>query len=513
MNHNNFFKEATIRICSSLNLEKAMQSTLEYIGRYMPADSLLIALIKPHMGVSRTLVQTGPDGWPKRLGTVPLPGPIMDRLIREWETEPKCGILNDPLQEEPDLQELHHLFWPDEVSLLHTDLVLESRKIAILMLAARGKYRYREEHAKMINSLNEPFCIAIANALQYEEAVRLKEMLEDDKKYLQSELRTMSAEKIVGADFGLKQAVRLVRQVAPLESPVLLLGETGTGKELMANAVHAASVRNDKPFIKVNCGGLPESLVDSELFGHEKGAFTGAIARTRGRFERANGGTIFLDEIGELPLSVQAKLLRVLQHQEIERIGGSETIAVDVRVISATHRNLELMVEKGKFREDLWYRLNVFPIMIPPLRQRPEDIPSLLDYLVSRKCREMKITRKVLFAPGIMENLREYHWPGNVRELQNLVERTLIQAQAAKPDSENLLLNMNPGEGAAPSRQPWEHSEDQGVLPFEEMAKQHINKALRVSEGKITGPGGAAEKLKLNPSTLRGKMRKLNIHS
>lgn len=511
MNQNVFFREATMRICGSLNLEIAMKNTLQYIKGYIPADAMLIGLFRPDLGVARTIVNIGPENWPKILGTMSMPVEVISRLVDDWKSGSKFSIINDLRKEDPAIQELIRMYWPEDVSLLRTDLVLESKRIGIMVLGVKGKNQYSEDHARIMSALNEPFSIALANALQYEEVVRLKEMLEDDNKYLHKELRTMSAEKIVGADFGLKQVLRLVRQVAPLESPVLLLGETGTGKELMANAIHAASLRNDKPFIKVNCGGLPESLVDSELFGHEKGAFTGAIARTRGRFERANGGTIFLDEIGELPLNVQAKLLRVLQHQEIERIGGSETISVDVRVVSATHRNLELMVEKGKFREDLWYRLNVFPIMIPPLRQRPQDIPSLLDYLVLRKCREMKITRKVLFAPGVMENLRSYHWPGNVRELQNLVERTLIQAQAANPDSENLLLNMNPGEGIKISAQTWVNSHDQDILSFEEAVKEHIRKAIKLSKGKITGPGGAAEKLNLNPSTLRGKMRKLNI--
>jgi transcriptional regulator with GAF, ATPase, and Fis domain len=511
MDLNIFFREATMRICSSLNLEKAMQSTLEYVGRYMPADSLLIGLINPYLGVSRNLVHIGPDDWPKRLGTVPLPRSIINRLIREWETEPKCGILNDPLQEEPDLHELHHLFWPDEVSLLHTDLALESKKIAILMLAARGKHKYTEEHVRMIISLNEPFCIAMANALQYEEAVRLKEMLEDDKKYLQSELRSVSGDRIIGADFGLKQVMRLVRQVAPQESPVLLLGETGTGKELLANALHSASSRSSGPFIKVNCGGLPESLVDSELFGHEKGAFTGAISQNRGRFERAHGGTIFLDEIGELPLNVQTRLLRVLQHREIERVGGNKTIPVDVRIISATHQNLELMVGRGRFREDLWYRLNVFPIMIPPLRQRPQDMPALLDHIISRKCRDLKITNKIRVQPGTVERLRNHHWPGNVRELENLVERTLIQARAANPESDVLTISLDPG-AKQDLRMGPVHAGKEPFASFDEAASLHIRKALDLTDGKITGQGGAAETLMLNPSTLRGKMRKLGIN-
>jgi transcriptional regulator with GAF, ATPase, and Fis domain len=288
----------------------------------------------------------------------------------------------------------------------------------------------------------------------------------------------------------------------------LLLGETGTGKELLANAVHASSPRREGPFVKVNCGGLPESLLDSELFGHEKGAFTGAISRKRGRFERAHGGTIFLDEIGELPHEAQVKLLRVLQHREIERVGGAETLPVDVRIISATHRNLEKMVAQGAFREDLWFRLNVFPVMIPPLRQRPQDIAPLVDYLITRKRREMKIAKKVYVPAGTLEKMKSYHWPGNVRELQNQVERSLIMAQASS--SQELSLDLNPA-GAPISKAGPMATDSQAVLPFDQAVTRIILEALEKSNGKVIGAGGAAELLQLHPSTLRGKMRKLDI--
>ena len=222
-------------------------------------------------------------------------------------------------------------------------------------------------------------------------------MLADDNRYLYDELRSVSGDEIIGSDFGLKTVMEMVRQVAPLDSPVLLLGETGTGKEVIANAIHYSSPRKDGPFIKVNCGAIPETLLDSELFGHEKGAFTGAISQKRGRFERADKGTIFLDEIGELPLQAQVRLLSVLQTREIERVGGTSPIPVDIRIISATHRDLEEMIASRRFREDLWFRLNVFPITIPPLRQRREDIPALLHHLMERKSRELSSRRDLCF--------------------------------------------------------------------------------------------------------------------
>jgi len=210
-----------------------------------------------------------------------------------------------------------------------------------------------------------------------------------------------------------------------------LLGETGTGKEVFANAIHYSSPRKNGPFIKVNCGAIPETLLDSELFGHEKGAFTGAVSQKRGRFERANKGTIFLDEIGELPAPAQVRLLRVLQTKEIERVGGATSIPVDVRIISATNRNLQEMIASGRFREDLWFRLNVFPIMIPPLRQRREDIPALVHHLIERKSKELKLTGRPVLAPGAIDRLMAHEWPGNVRELENMIERSLIQHRGA----------------------------------------------------------------------------------
>jgi hydrogenase-4 transcriptional activator len=288
---------------------------------------------------------------------------------------------------------------------------------------------------------------------------------------------------------------------------VLLLGETGTGKEIIANAIHYSSPRKDDPFIKVNCGAIPETLLDSELFGHEKGAFTGAISQKRGRFERADKGTIFLDEIGELPAQAQVRLLRVLQEKEIERVGGTSSIRVDVRVISATNRNLQEMITSGRFREDLWFRLNVFPIMIPPLRQRREDIPALVHHFIERKSRELKLTERAVLAHGALERLMAYDWPGNVRELENVIERALIQQRNGVLSFETPLAPQVPGrhEGTR------EAGHNRTPLSFDEMTIQHIRRALEMAGGKINGPGGAAQLLGLHPNTLRTRMTKLGI--
>ena len=276
--------------------------------------------------------------------------------------------------------------------------------------------------------LAKPFAIALANALAHEEVLRYQAILLDDKRFLNRELNRGMADEIIGGSTGLSNVMEMVRQVAPLNNTVLILGETGTGKEMIANAIHFSSPRKDGPFIKVNCGALPENLIDSELFGHERGAFTGAVAESRGRFERAEGGTIFLDEIGELPQTAQVRLLRVLQHHEVERVGGKRPIPGQYpgdccnSPESAEHDQSE-----GSFREDLWYRLSGFPIIVPPLRQRKEDVPALTRHFVAVKSRELGLGYPPSIAPGALLRLMEYNWPGNVRELENLVERELIR--------------------------------------------------------------------------------------
>jgi transcriptional regulator with GAF, ATPase, and Fis domain len=406
-------------------------------------------------------------------------------------------IVNQPDQEVGLSEILERLGVKSDVSVMMMFLKLESNLIGILAVAADGLNQYNNEHARLLQLLHEPFAIAMSKALEHQEIIRLKDMLADDNRYLFEELRSASGDEIIGSDFGLKAVMRMVQQVAPLDSPVLLVGETGTGKEVIANAIHYSSSRKDGPFIKVNCGAIPETLLDSELFGHEKGAFTGAISQKRRRFERANKGTIFLDEIGELQPQAQVRLLRVLQEKEIERVGGTTSIPVDIRVLSATNRNLQEMVASGRFREDLWFRLNVFPITIPPLRQRREDIPALVHYFIDRKCKELKLTERPVLAAGAIERLMAYDWPGNVRELENLIERALIQTRGDMLSFETLSAPQVPV--------------DRDLPPLDEMTVQHIKQALERAGGKINGQGGAAQILGIHPNTLRHRMNKLGI--
>ena len=333
------------------------------------------------------------------------------------------------------------------------------------------------------------------------EVEKLKNRLEAENLYLQDEIKVEhNFEDIIGGSSTLKAVLGQVEQVAATSATVLILGESGTGKELLARAIHNLSNRRDRPLVKVNCAALPSNLIESELFGHEKGSFTGAFARKIGRFELAHGGTIFLDEIGELPLELQVKLLRVLQEQEFERIGGSETIRVDSRVIAATNRDLKRAAASGDFREDLYYRLNVFPVVLPPLRQRQDDIPLLVRAFTNRFAKRFGKTIDSI-PNGVMEAFQSYSWPGNIRELQNVIERAVIVARGA------VLHVDEPLDAAATETAPLEHAKS----TLEEVERRHITRTLEEANWKISGEGGAAEILGLNPSTLRARMRKLGI--
>jgi formate hydrogenlyase transcriptional activator len=340
--------------------------------------------------------------------------------------------------------------------------------------------------------------------------------LHRESEYLQEELRAVHhAGDIIGNSRALRDVLDQVALVAATESSVLILGETGTGKELIARAVHAASARAARPLIKVNCAALPTGLIESELFGHERGAFTGATEKRLGRFEFAAGGTIFLDEIGEMPLDVQAKLLRVLQEREFERVGGTATLHADVRVIAATNRDLAAAVAEGTFRRDLFYRLNVFPLRLPPLRERPEDIPLLVHYFVARYAQ--KIGRKITHVPREpMRRLLVYGWPGNVRELENVIERAVILSRGPTLDVPAELLPSFPvtappvQPAPAPVAEP-ERATAPGDTSMEDIERQHIASVLKQTNWRIEGESGAARLLGINPSTLRSRIKKLGI--
>ena len=342
--------------------------------------------------------------------------------------------------------------------------------------------------------------VSIRSAQMLEELAGLRDRLLVENAYLQTEIETEGGfDEMIGGSAALATVRRLVAQVAPIDSTVLVLGETGTGKELVARAIHRLSSRRERPLIKVNCATIPPNLAESELFGHERGAFTGAVQRRIGRFELANNGTLFLDEIGELPLDVQVKLLRVLQEQEFERVGGNQTIRVDVRVVAATSRDLDAEVAAGRFRSELYYRINILPIRLPPLRDRREDIPLLVDYFLKRLT--PRLGKSVAgVSQGSMQRLQAYHWPGNIRELQNVLERATVLAPGSVvevPDMQPTQLLDTPRPGSPQT--------------LAENEKDHIRRVLEQSHGRIDGPRGAARILGLKASTLRSRMQKLGL--
>ncbi|MEY6431414.1 sigma-54 dependent transcriptional regulator [Thioalkalicoccus limnaeus] len=337
----------------------------------------------------------------------------------------------------------------------------------------------------------------------------LREAAEADRRSLLVRLgRQDIADTIIGAGSGLKEVLRGVDQVARSDAPVLILGETGSGKEVIARAIHARSARHAGPFLRVNCGAIPSELADSELFGHERGSFTGASSQRQGWFERADGGTLFLDEIGELSPAVQVRLLRVLQDGTFERVGGQRSLRVAVRLVAATHRDLHAMVREGRFREDLWYRINVFPLRLPALRERPDDIPPMAIHFALRAAERLGLTPQ-LPSPVEMDRLIEYPWPGNVRELAAVIERAAILGEGRCLEIERAL-----GVGSivhpVPRAAGIEADPDQ-IAPLDQVMKAHIERTLAQTFGRIEGPFGAARRLAIHPDTLRARMRKLRI--
>jgi formate hydrogenlyase transcriptional activator len=380
---------------------------------------------------------------------------------------------------------------------LHShDRILGTLNIGRLREDAFGR-----EDVELLTQVAQQIAIAVENGLAYREIAELKEKLNEEKLYLEHEIRTEhNFEEIVGDSAPLKQVLTQIEIVAPTDSTVLIQGETGTGKELVARAIHNLSGRRSRTFVKLNCAAIPTGLLESELFGHEKGAFTGAIAQKIGRFELANGGTLFLDEVGDIPLELQSKFLRVLQEQEFERLGSNRTIRVDIRLVAATNRDLAQMVTDKQFRSDLYYRLNVFPIVNPPLRERSVDVPSLVQYFTQKFA--IRMNKRITNVPTeTMAALSRYHWPGNIRELENFIERAVILTRGsslAAPLSE-LKKRHSVSDG------------DSRVSTLEDAEREHIRQALQQSNWFVGGPAGAAARLGMKRTTLQSKMAKLGI--
>jgi transcriptional regulator with GAF, ATPase, and Fis domain len=496
-----FFRETTLRICGSLELEKALWNALKFIKDFIPAEKVFLVRYIPELKGVRILVEADRDaGRPLNIVT-----PLSDEARALIEGDAIPLIYTSRVESDPIMKHVIEVVEGTHSEFVTLRMILDGKSLGALIFRAVAGKKFSKADMELLSSLREPFAIALHNCSTFRELQQLKETLVDDNQYLRGEIQERISGSIIGSEFGLKAVMEMVNLVAPLNSPVLLLGETGVGKEIIAAAIHNLSLKREEPFVKVNCGAIPETLVDSELFGHEKGAFTGALSQKRGRFERAHGGTIFLDEIGELPLEAQVRLLRVLQEKEIERVGGSKPVNVDIRVIIATHRDLETMVNEGRFRDDLYFRLKVFPITIPPLRERLGDIPALVHHFLIKKSREMGLSGIPTLTPGAMDRLMGYRWPGNVRELENTVERALILGKGEPLTLEDLHNPLKEDTNSSPL------PHDEKTLDINLVMTRHIQHVLEMTGGRIEGKRGAALLLNINPATLRARMRKLGI--
>jgi transcriptional regulator with GAF, ATPase, and Fis domain len=439
----------------------------------------------------------------------------------EWRRLERWMQQGDALHKSIDGEKAAELF--DRIRLRSDDqdwviapLAGEHGSRGVLFAGSGHGHGFSKQHAKLLAALQEPMSVALDNDARLAELAALRDAAEAEKQSLLRRLgRSEVGDTIVGEESGLGQVMQRVGLVSRSEVPVLILGETGTGKELVARAIHNRSERHSGPFLRVNCGAIPRELIDSQLFGHEKGAFTGANESRQGWFERANQGTLFLDEIGELPLDAQVRFLRVLQDGFVERVGGTTSLRVDVRVVAATHRDLAGMVQEGGFREDLWYRIAVFPIRLPPLRDRIEDIPALARHFAKRASIRFGLA-PVEPTEANFELLRSYRWPGNIRELGAVIDRAAILGNGES-------LELAAALGVAGPRGPYTQTVDaplstsgssragRKIATLNEAMREHIEAALQITRGRIEGARGAARLLGINPHTLRARMRKLGI--
>jgi len=441
---------------------------------------------------------------------------LQETRVSAWVLDRQQAVVRGDLEKEQQSPGDQRLIAEGIQSYCVVPLVAMGNSIGTFTVWSETKNRYSEADAELLQEVANQVALAIANMKSYEEIAALKARLEKENVYLQEEIRTEhNFEEIVGNSPTLLELLRRVDQVAPTDSSVLIYGETGTGKELIARAIHDRSARKKRPLVKVNCSAISAGLVESELFGHVKGAFTGAFERRIGRFELADHGTLFLDEVGELPLETQVKLLRVLQEHEFEPVGSNRSVRVDVRIIAATNRNLRESISAGSFRSDLFYRLNVFPLEVPPLRERRADIPQLAMFFLSRYSRNLGKRMEGISAAAT-EKLIRYSWPGNVRELQNVIERALILSHGPILELETDLISVSAFEtlrDAAPevaaAAQPAGPSSSLKTL--EEVERAHISAVLQQTRGVIEGANGAAKTLGMHPNTLRHRMEKLGI--
>jgi formate hydrogenlyase transcriptional activator len=487
--------DITNTLVSNLECRDLLRTVSTSIRQVMRCDIVGVWLPDAQHVRLRQLAMDFPEGkgYVKEDWQLPVEGTELGRVFRTGEphvVRTRAGFVSDwstPMARAEDLE-----------SGCALPLISRNRTVGVLTLGSRIENSVSLEDVDFLLQAAGQVAIAIENALAYREIAELKDKLAQEKLYLEDEIRgEMDFEGIVGQSSALRHVLNLVETVAPSDSTVLLLGETGTGKELIARAIHERSRRKARTFVKLNCAAIPTGLLESELFGHERGAFTGAIAQKTGRLELADQGSLFLDEVGDIPIEIQPKLLRALQEREFERLGSTRTKKVDVRLVAATNRDLEKMMENREFRSDLYYRLNVFPIRIPPLRERPEDIPLLARYFIQKHGRRMNKEIESIPAAA-MRKLSSWHWPGNIRELENFIERSVILTHGTAlqaPIGE--LGNNGRTTPVAGTREASERDE--------------AIRVLKITNGRVAGPDGAAARMGIKRTTLISRMKKLGI--
>jgi formate hydrogenlyase transcriptional activator len=506
--------EVNNAIINNLTQEALFASAYEAIRRVVSFDRAAFLLHQPETKTLKLLsMDSDTESEFFRLGKE---YDLQETRVSAWVLDRQQAVVRGDLEKEQQSAGDQRLVAEGIQSYCVVPLVAMGNSIGTFTVWSEAKNRYSEADAELLQEVANQVALAIANMKSYEEIAALKVRLEKENVYLQEEIRTVhNFEEIVGNSPTLLELLRRVDQVAPTDSSVLIYGETGTGKELIARAIHDRSARKNRPLVKVNCSAISAGLVESELFGHVKGAFTGAFERRIGRFELADGGTIFLDEVGELPLETQVKLLRVLQEREFEPVGSNRSVHVDVRIIAATNRNLQESISAGSFRSDLYYRLNVFPLEVPPLRERSSDIPQLAMFFLSRYSRNLGKRMEGISAAAT-ERLKIYFWPGNVRELQNVIERALILSHGPILELEADLISVSASEALRDTAQ--EVAEvarptgpSSALKTLEEVERAHISAVLQQTRGVIEGANGAAKTLGMHPNTLRHRMEKLGI--
>lgn len=508
-------------VCRHIEIEQSTRSIAALLAKHLPLEAVIVRRFDPAVRGVET-VAIGPSETSPEFGIGPLrlePQSWSDLL--QWVADGESRHVPPGIPAERAA--------PLTPPALDRELLIgalsgeHGTTGALLAIAPAGR-SYSAEQLSIFQSLLEPFSVALDNDRRLHELTALREAAEADRRSLLTRLgRQEINEAIVGSETGLRSVMERVELVSRSDVPVLILGETGTGKEVASRAIHTRSARANGPFIRVNCGAIPAELIDSQLFGHEKGAFTGAAEQRKGWFERAHGGTLFLDEIGELPLPAQVRLLRVLQDHEIERVGGAKPVRVDVRIVAATHRDLAAMVRAGTFREDLWYRTNVFPIVLPPLRNRLEDIPALVRHFARRAAHRFGLP-EVEPGPQDWAVLMNYGWPGNIRELGAVIDRAVILGNGTSLETAKSLGLSRPVPHIAPSAEPTMFevipespsvpvpaADSSNIESLDDAMKHHIERALAAVQGRIEGKYGAAALLGINPHTLRARMRKLDI--